>query len=137
MTAKKPPNLKILAGTDRKDRKKAGIKLPIVEGVPDAPDWLPNVFAVNEWYRLAPILHVNKLLTDASLTALAHLCAIHGKIVQLYAAGTTPTAALIGQLRGLINDFGLTPIAQGRVKPGSGPDKPNPFDKHKKRSNPF
>lgn len=84
---RKPPQLKAVAGTARKDRADApAVELPLVSATPEAPDWLPNAHAVKEWDRLAPILTANKLLTEAGCSALGHLCALHGKIVQLWAA---------------------------------------------------
>lgn len=124
---RKPNPLKVIAGTERKDRAPVAdapvVELPLVEEVPAAPDWLPNPHAVKEWNRLAPILHANKLLTEASLSTLGQLCALHGKVVQLYAAGEAPVASMVAQLRALSNDFGLTPVAQGKVRPNSGKEE--------------
>lgn len=132
---KKPTSLKVVAGTDRKDRKpETGIELPTLDAVPKPPSWLPNAHAVNEWKRLAPILVANKLLTEGGLSALGHLCALHGKVVQLYAAGEAPVASMAAQLRNLTNDFGLTPVAQGKVKPiGEGPAK-NAFSRNGRKA---
>lgn len=122
---RKPTSLKVVAGTDRPDRDPPeAVDLPLVSGVPLAPDWLPNAHAIKEWDRLAPILHANKLLTEAGLSALGQLCALHGKTVQLYAAGEAPVASMVAQLRGLMNDFGLTPVAQGKVRSSGEADKP-------------
>lgn len=121
---RKPTQLRLLAGTLRKgDPTAAGsrVELPLLDRVPDPPDWLPNAHAVAEWSRLAQILVANRLLTEGGLSALGMLCALHGKIVQLYAAGQAPTGALVAAWRCLTNDFGLTPAAQGRVRPG-GPE---------------
>lgn len=116
---RKPTSLKVVAGTDRPGRAPPAdtADLPLVTDVPPAPDWLPNAHAIKEWDRLAPILHANKLLTEAGLSALGQLCALHGNTVQLYAAGLAPVASMVSQLRGLMNDFGLTPVAQGKVRP--------------------
>lgn len=100
------------------------MEIPAIAAVPDPPDWLPNAHATKEWKRLAPILVANKLLTEAGLSALGQLCALHGKVVQLYAAGEAPVASMVAQMRGLMNDFGLTPVAQGKVKPGGDETKP-------------
>ncbi|MBA0428398.1 MULTISPECIES: hypothetical protein [Stenotrophomonas] len=122
---RKPTALKVVAGTDRPDREAPPVaELPLVSDVPPAPDWMPNAHARKEWERLAPILHANKLLTEAGLSALGQLCALHGKTVQLYAAGEAPVASMVAQLRGLMNDFGLTPVAQGKVKPNGDTEKP-------------
>lgn len=131
---KKPAALKVIAGTDRKDRQpNAAVELPTLSEVPPPPDWLPNAHAIKEWNRLAPILVANKLLTEGGISALGQLCALHGKVVQLYAAGEAPVASMVSQLRGLINDFGLTPVAQGKVKPvGEGPAK-NAFSNNGKQ----
>jgi hypothetical protein len=124
---RKPTSLKVVAGTDRPDRAPPApapaAELPLVSDVPPAPDWLPNAHAIKEWDRLAPILHANKLLTEAGLSAFGQLCALHGNTVQLYSAGLAPVASMVSQLRGLMNDFGLTPVAQGKVRPTGDVEK--------------
>jgi phage terminase small subunit len=132
---KKPAGLKVVAGTARKDREpEKSVELPTVSTVPPAPDWLPNAHAVKEWDRLAPILVANKLLTEAGTSALGMMCALHGKLAQLWAAGEAPVASMVAQYRNLINDFGLTPVAQGKVKPvGEGPAE-NKFSRNGKRT---
>ena len=122
---RKPTSLKVVAGTDRPCRRpeSAPVEIPALDHIPDPPDWLLNAHAVKEWQRLAPILTANKLLTEAGLSALGQLCALHGKVVQLYAAGEAPVASMVAQLRGLMNDFGLTPVAQGKVKAGGDETK--------------
>lgn len=132
---KKPAALKMVSGTQQKCRAEApGIDIPALSAVPQAPDWLPNSHAVKEWDRLAAILIANKLLTEGGLSALGHLCALHGKIVQLYAAGEAPTASMLGTLRNMENDFGLSPVAQGKVKPVGDSDKGNKFASNGKRT---
>lgn len=133
MTRPTPPHLKLLAGTDRKDREPIyEIEEEPILQIPPPPLWMPNAHATNEWLRLAPILIANKLLTEGSLSSLGQLCALHGKIVQLYAAGEAPGASMLGTLRNMHNDFGLTPMSQGKIKGGTPaePDKPaNKFSK--------
>lgn len=132
---KKPRSLKVVSGTERPDRAETpAVELPIISEVPSAPDWLPNAHAVKEWDRLAPILVANKLLTEAGLSAFGQLCALHGKVVQLYAAGEAPVASMVGQLRGLINDFGLTPVSQGKVKGAGEAPADNAFSRNGKRT---
>lgn len=123
---RKPASLKLVAGTNRPDREAPpAVELPLVDAAPSAPDWLPNAHAKNEWDRLSRILYANKLLTEAGLTTLGVLCSLFGKICQLYAAGESPTGHMVAQYRALANDFGLTPVAQGRVKPnGEGSKSP-------------
>lgn len=139
MTRKIPPKLKVLSGTFRKDRDSgAVVELTPLDRIPNAPDWLPNAHAVKEFDRLAQILHANKMLNEASVMGLATLCALHGKIVQQFAAGTMPTGHMISQYRMLLNDFGLTPMAQGKIKqqPDDG-KKENKFSQNGQRPRPL
>lgn len=123
---RKPTALKLIAGTDQPCRRPdaAPVELPLAAEVPDAPDWMPNAHATKEWQRLAPILHGVGLLTDAGLSALGMLCALHGKLVQLWSAGESPTGHMLAQYRALVNDFGLTPVAQGKVRGNGDTTKP-------------
>jgi phage terminase small subunit len=125
---KKPHNLKVVAGTARPDREGPPIvELPLADDVPPPPDWLPNAHAIKEWNRLAPILVANKLLTTAGLSTLGHLCSLHGGMVQLSSANIAPTASTFAQYRALANDFGLTPVAQGKVRPHGDTPQENEF----------
>ncbi len=122
---KKPTKLKVVAGTARKDREpEAVVDLPVLDNVPAAPDWMLNAHAVKEWDRLAKILTANKLLTEGGLSALGMLCNLHGEIVRQTSVGMMPPAHLFAQYRAMANDFGLTPVAQGKVKPGGEEKKP-------------
>lgn len=133
---RKPTQLKSIAGTERPSRDYAPeVEIPPLDYCPPAPDWMPNAHAVKEWDRLTKILLANKLLTDADLGSLAHMCSLHGKIVQLYAAGEAPTASMVGTLRQLQNDFGLSPVARGKVSATGNTDKPgNKFNGNGKKS---
>ena len=97
--------------------------------MPDPPDWLSSNHAVEEWHRLAPALHGVGLLTEVGTAVLGHLCAIHGRLVQLWIAGETPTASLLGQYRGLVNDFGMLPVSQEKVTPMTDDIKKSKFEK--------
>jgi phage terminase small subunit len=132
---RKPRALKVVSGTVQPCRdQKPLAELPPVLNVPKAPDWLPNAHAKKEWNRLAPILVANKLLTEAGLSAFGMLCSLHGKLVQLWSAGEAPVASMVAQYRNLVNDFGLTPVAQGKVSP-VGESKPeNRFAQRGKRA---
>ena len=131
---KKNAKLKALANTTRKDRedKNNCVDFPLMRRVPKPPAWLPNAAAKTEFRRLAPILFNNKLLTESSVGPLAQLCALHGKIVQLYKAGQLPSVSMIGAYRNFANDFGLTPATQGKVSPAGSVGKGNKFAGNKK-----
>jgi phage terminase small subunit len=128
---RKPSPLKVISASREPDT--PSVDLPLVAETPPAPSWLPNAHAFKEWDRLAPILVANRLLTEAGLSALGSLCSLHGKLVQLWAAGECPNAAMLGQYRGLINDFGLTPVAQGRVRPMAEQPAGNKFARNGNR----
>jgi len=132
---KKPRALKVVAGTVQPCRdEKPAADLPTITGVPSPPDWLPNSHAVKEWERLAPILVANKLLSEVGLSPLGNLCALHGKMVQLWSAGEAPVASMVAQYRNLINDFGMTPVSQGKVKSVGDEPKGNKFANRGKRA---
>lgn len=133
-----PDNVKQLTGTARADRalpEGVGIDAPALEEVPAAPDWLPNAHAVNEWDRVAPLLVRLGVLTETALAALGHMCALHGTMVQQWSAGLVPQASAVQQYRGLVAEFGLTPVSSAKVKQIKADGKPaNPFNRHGQRS---
>jgi len=131
---KKPTALKIVSGTVKKCRLPAEhVDIEPLDEVPKAPNWLPNPHAVKEFNKLAAMLHANKLLTVGGVAALGHLCALHGKMVQLWRAGETPTGHMVAQYRALVNDFGLTPVAQGKVSAGGEKPAGNKFTNNGQR----
>lgn len=130
---KKPTHLKALQGTKQPCRDRAkGIDAPTMDDLPDPPDWLPNSLAAVEFTRLAKSLHACGALTEASITPLAHLAAIHGKLVQVWAAGCMPNAALLGAYRNLCTDFGLSPSARTRLPSNPHSKATNSFSNHGK-----
>lgn len=129
---RKPHHLKVISGSRQPDAVDADIGAHALEGMPDPPDWLPNAHAVKEFKRLGAIALRLGRLTDANLSAFAMLCSVHGKIVQLLAAGETPTGFLLSQYRALINDFGFISVTSAKPrKVGSEPEKKNRFDRLK------
>jgi len=131
---RKPTALKSISGTDQSCRKIDEAEYDPLHDLPPAPNWLPNSHATREYERLGPMLMAHKLLTAEGINLFAQYCALHGKIVQLWTAGETPTAQMFSQLRGLGNDFGLTPVAQTRVRPPEKASNSNPFAKHAQRA---
>lgn len=135
MSNPKPKELKILSNTVRPCRDKvAAITLPVVTGVPEPPKWLPNIAAVVEFNRLATILVANKLLTEGSISSLGHLAALHGKLVDLWAAGLTPSGFMISQYRSLISEFGLSPLSSTKIGGAAPAKKPNAFSSNGKKA---
>lgn len=122
---RKPTALKLVAGTDRPDRAApVSVALPLAETVPPPPKWIKNPAAKEEFVRLAKILHANKLLTEGSLSALAVLSALHGEIATKFGKKDAPTGHMLAQYRALVNDFGLTPVAQGKIREGGKKENP-------------
>jgi phage terminase small subunit len=131
---RKPSNLKAISGTTQPCRiVPDDVQFEKIDYLPKAPDWLPNVHAVKEWDKLVRILHSSGVLTEACLSPLEMMCALRGKMVQLYHAGEAPSASLHNSLQAMQASFGLPPAAYGKIKPSNGDnDNDNPFSKHKK-----
>lgn len=118
MTARKPDHLERLAGTARPDRAaRETTNLPAVNGVPRPPSWLTDADGLKEWRRLGPTLTACKLLNAGNVELFAHFCALHGRLVATWAAGETPTAALISAYRALSRELGLlgVPVFMAKV----------------------
>jgi hypothetical protein len=123
---RKPDYLKRMAGS-RQPRSGSRVELPRVEALPPPPDWLDE-HAVREWRRVGPILITANALSEGSLSAFAMLCALHGRLVQLFAADLLPPASLVAQWRALANDFGLTALGQQKLEvPAATVECDNPF----------
>jgi phage terminase small subunit len=132
---KRASHLKIISGTDVPKRRAEGTELPPLTEIPDPPDWLPNAHSVTEWKRLAPILVANKLLAEADVSPFGHMCALHGKMVQLWVAGEAPTGHMVNQYNALASAFGLSPAWRSKVKPIGTKDSTNKFAKLTKEKN--
>lgn len=131
---KKPTQLKSISGTDRPFRREdIEVDFEPLSDMPPHPHWLPNPHAVEMWNELGSILIANKILTNVSINAFAHLCAIHGKIVALWIAQETPPAAMYTIFNKLVDSFGIVPAAMGKIKMPGMDKKKNPFDKHGKK----
>jgi hypothetical protein len=134
MRPRKPKHLKLISGTDQPCRRKPDedVGAPVLEDVPQPPDWLPNAHATREFKRLAPIAMRLGRLTEANVSAFALLCSVHGKIVQLLNAGEMPTGFLFSQYRAFASDFGLQSVISAIPrKIGSEPEKKGRFDRFK------
>lgn len=129
---RKSQHLKVLQGTDRKDRARVEMELPPAESI-ERPDWLAGPEAVAEWDRLVVLLQDARVLTDGDLMALGHLCNLHAACVKLYRAQMEPTAAQLTQLRLLLAEFGLSPASRSKAGVVKAGDVENVFDKLKRK----
>ena len=117
--------MKILKGTDRKDRMRESADYPPVTGT-EPPDWLIDATAVQEWRHKVGILTHAGVLTEADLSLLAQYCNMHASAVKQWRAGLAPTAAEMTQLRLIAADFGFTPASRSKVAVPKKKEK-NPF----------
>ena len=130
---RKPPQLKVVDGTFRKDRDAHG---PTVEMVaPGCPVWLPKS-AKKYWKEIAPQLENVGLIGIVDTAAFAAHCDSFGKFeevtrklkliedmldetpkgYQVQSALFTIRNKLWDQVMRSSNDFGLTPAARSKVK---------------------
>jgi phage terminase small subunit len=140
---KKPLPLKKLLGTYRPDRDGLANPVDVLPPIPEAPPppaWLKDPVAVAEWQRLAGMMTVHHLLTETSLSPLAMLCALLGKLVKDARRGRMPSAALLAQYRALCGDFGCTPVSLAKLPSPGVYKSDNPFARNGVRpagDNPF
>jgi hypothetical protein len=128
--AKSPRTLRLLKGTLQRCRDDAPeMGLPMIDGVPTPPSWMTNLDAVKEFQRLAPILAANRLLTQGNVPILGQYCAMHGRLVEMWAAKMTPTASFLNAFRAFANGLGLTSMRL----PAVPTTKPNIFAENAKR----
>ncbi len=88
----------------------------------EPPEWLASPEATAEWERVAPVLAAAMALKEADLSALGHLCNLHGSIIKKYRADLTPTGTELQQLRMFYADFGMTPAGRLKIAPMRGGD---------------
>jgi hypothetical protein len=110
----KTPNAwKIISGSRRVERgPPEGVPIAPLKAPPPPPEWLPNIEAINEWHRLTKVLIINRLITELDLGALAHLCALHGKLTVTHTEATPAPKYLTRMYNSLSVAFGATPIAR-------------------------
>ena len=143
-----PTTLKVLRGTDRKDRANPAEPTPSTLA-PDAepPDWLNlSELARTAWTDIAPILRRMRVLTEADAVALSLLCDALANYVTAKATVAQegavywtegkspmrrahPAVAIAGDngkfAKAMLSEFGLTPAARSRVSAtGTGEKDP-------------
>ena len=125
---RKPRGLKMLQGTDRPDRDYGEVELPAPNST-EPPDWLTSPEAVDEWRRIVAVLLPGHVLSQGDMTPLGHLCNMHAAVVAQWGTGAPPAPPVLGQLRLMYGEFGLTPAS--RTKAATVPEdaKGNAFAK--------
>lgn len=111
---RKPPHLKLIAGTDRRDRAEPALAAAAPSSdaaaqrpVPSPPKWMKNAAAKAEWKRLVPFMVRNGFLTEGTFSAFGHYCSLHGKLVELWGKEKGPNAQVLAQFRAASQSLGL------------------------------
>lgn len=116
-------------GTYRKDRHgKRTADRPDPCGNPVPPSFLDRS-AKKLFRKLSAELLENGIFTNLDTDFLGLYCGLFVKLAAKIEAGEEVGASLVGQLRGMSNDLGLTPASRERLtikKPVS--KTPNPFE---------
>ena len=74
------------------------VEFPKVSELPAPPDWL-NADGQELWQEVGPLLFAQRVLSRPDLYALAHLCQLHGNIIDGCRHRIQPMAAELAQLR--------------------------------------
>ena len=111
----KPNSLKIISGSKHVSSVPT-VELPLLNEVPNPPEWLKLPEAIELFKYWAPIMVASGTLTVGGVPGLAVMCNLGGTLADESKRGVKSSAADVGQFRYYQNDFGLTPVAQGRLK---------------------
>ena len=136
MTARKPTALKVVQGTNRKDRANPAEPMPaILDPRTPAPAWL-SPRAQEAWTDLLPLLHSMRIATSVDPAAFAMLCDALGEYVDartvVIAEGATywtrgkvemlrvrPEVTIASEAgrraKMMLTEFGLTPASRSKV----------------------
>lgn len=148
---RKPTPLKVLEGTDRKDRANPREPKPTDLSADAAPPGWLNEYGKQAWGDLLPVLRGMGVITIADPTAFALLCDALGEYITARAwvqehEDTYAVASQDGQLtwrkrpeveiaqdawrraKTMLTEFGLTPAARSRVS-GKTADPGDPLEK--------
>ena len=112
---KKPTGLKVLEGTNRRDRANEAEPAYDLAGDPGPPDTLRDGRAVQIWHELYGVLTSKHVLTVADRLALVELCNQQSEVDQIRRSGGQPGPGDKTQLRLMYVEFGLTPSSRPKV----------------------
>ena len=146
MTRGNPPVPFVVAklkGFPGKRSKRAPIEPAMLPKCPEAPEWL-HEYAKQEWWRVAPELHVLGLLSSVDSACLGAYCSSYAMwrqasevlngLVFTTQAGDPRRSPLIKVIRDAAanmvryaGEFGLTPVARTRIAKGIQRE-PSKFD---------
>lgn len=90
--------------------------LKMCEELPNPPEWLQDSRAIDMWWSVGQNLVESRMLPEDGLAAFGVMCALSGAIFSVFSKGEVPHPSVIGQFRGFVNDFGLTPAAHAAAR---------------------
>lgn len=109
----KPTHLRLLSGNAGK--RPVNAQEPIYAPcTTQPPDWLPEG-ARAHWERLASMLAQAGVLKESDRDLLATYCCLFAEYVETVRAGERASMSIVGQLRQLMGELGLTPSARARI----------------------
>lgn len=117
-----------LEGTMRNDRDYGEPGYPEPQSI-EPPDDLIGPDAVKMWEKYTRVLSASRVLSDADLEMLLHLCNLHASILKKWRAGVDPTASMLTQLRLMASEFGLTPASRSKANELGEGGKVDPTEK--------
>lgn len=127
-----PINIKKLTGTVQPCRDKykmQGNDVPVLDIMPNPPDWLIGHDALTAWKNTGQLLINLKMLSPVDLPAFAQMCALEDKVIEIYKSGETPHNSQLATLRAFYADFGIAPMARQRLKMTVAAPTSNKFTK--------
>jgi len=115
---KLPTQLKIVKGTDRKDRTNPAEPKPESK-LPSCPAWI-HPEGKKEWGRLVDEMTKTGVVTGFDFIGLATLCNMWGEYVEGVKTGEPVSMAHITQMRLYLVEFGMTLSSRSKVHAGEG-----------------
>ncbi len=128
MRVRKSERSKELSGTQTASRSRREAEYPVLEEVPEAPDWL-DAQAKEEFDELAEMMVGAGVLVRGEERQLAEMCQMSSDIITLRRIGQKPSAANQREYFNRVKHFGLTPGSRSMVVqqgPGAKSDEKTP-----------
>ena len=125
----KPPELKVVSGTDQPCRRREPAVAPIA-GEPVKPSWLKGQ-AAKLWLEKVATYRARGQAIAGCESALAQYCALEAALIAQYRKRDTPPVAQVNAFRILAAEFYDTPASQ--VLPSKTPGKGGKFAKNMQR----
>lgn len=106
----KPPELKVVAGTDQPCRRRERVVKP-VDGLPVRPSWLKGRAAKIWAEKVAAYQNRGQSIVGCE-SALAQFCALEATLIDQFAKRLTPPTSQINAYRSFASEFFDTPASQ-------------------------